>query len=530
MLKVFIGFVVSVVLLSSAFIPAGFPRAYAASNNAMITQIQAGGVGAATQEYIVVYNNSSEPIDITGWCLTNKSGASFVCFSTLIMGQTLFLPAYSHAVAASSSLTAMLPIGSVTASYIPTSQSSGSITGSADTITLVDNHGVIIDSHAWTAPIVAGMQFERHGVGIPMAYVDSDAASDWMVNISGPIPVDETQVDESIVDICPNIEDIQIVLPVMMEINETGECVEQYVMTLTITEVFPNAVGSDEGNEFIEIFNPNDQAVSLSDYQLRIGPQYEDAYYFPNGVVIEPHEYHHFTNADIPFTLLNSSSGLLLKLVDGPIVSDVPVYTNPKEGESWAFINGGWLYTNTPTPGAENRVSSSIPSVPEIKEIIQPCPANQYRNLETNRCRLMSVAAVVTPCKDGQYRSQETNRCRSSATESTTPSPCKADQERNLETGRCRNIVSSSEPAPCKVGQERNPDTNRCRTVTKMPAADYGVLGAETKNSGNWYMLAAVGGVLLLALVYAIWEWHDEIGKFFRGRYKDLRRFARFRK
>ena len=107
---------------------------------------------------------------------------------------------------------------------------------------------------------------------------------------------------------------------------------------------------------------------------------------------------------------------------------------------------------------------------------------------------------------------------------------CKADEERNPDTNRCRKIATSSVPAPCKEGQERNPDTNRCRTITKMPNADYAVLGAETKNSGNWYAVAAISGVMILALGYAIWEWHDEIGKFFKKRFKFIARFARIRK
>jgi hypothetical protein len=104
---------------------------------------------------------------------------------------------------------------------------------------------------------------------------------------------------------------------------------------------------------------------------------------------------------------------------------------------------------------------------------------------------------------------------------------CNEDEERNPTTNRCRKIVVASVAAACKEGQERNLETNRCRTVTKMPSADYAVLGAATENEGNWYVWAVIGGVVLLALGYAIWEWHDEMGKFFRQQYVRVIRFAR---
>jgi hypothetical protein len=63
-----------------------------------------------------------------------------------------------------------------------------------------------------------------------------------------------------------------------------------------------------------------------------------------------------------------------------------------------------------------------------------------------------------------------------------------------------------------------------------MPHADYAVLGAESNQGGNWYVLATIGGILLLALAYAVWEWHDELGKFFRRYYGRFLQFARIRK
>jgi len=529
MLKVFLGFLVSVVglLLSSAYVS----PTYAASASVLMTHIQAGAVGAATQEFIVLYNNSPDDVDISDWCLTNKNNAVITCFNSPA-GQKMYIPPYAHAVAASSSLSMILPIGTVTSTYTPFSQSSGSLIGSGDTVSLLDNMGYVVDRHAWTTSLSAGMQFERHGIGSPVIYQDTDMSADWSVTLPGILAVDETYIDTTIVDACPNIEGVQPSVPIGKERDIMGECVDSSIPPLMLTEILPNPAGGDEGHEFIELYNPNDVAIDLVDYRLLIGPNDENMYSFPSESSMQPGSYMSFSNSAIPFTLLNSSSHVVLTFWTGIIVSEAPRYIDPKDDQSWAVIDDVWQYVSHSTPGVVNVIMSDDPVevlVPSL--MIQPCAANQYRSPDTNRCRLLSTSSsTVTPCKDGQYRSEETNRCRNIASEAATITPCQADQERNLGTNRCRNSVAATDPAACKEGQERNPDTNRCRTITKMPDAGYGVLGAETKNNGNWYVLAAVGGVTLLALGYAIWEWHDELAKFFRKLASRVGQFARMRK
>ena len=534
MLKVFLGFVASVVvLLSGAYVPLAIPKAYAASASMLITQIQAGAIGAPTKEFIVIYNNSLDEVDISGWCLTNKNNVMIVCFGASTAGQALYVPGYKHAVAASTVLTSTLPPGTVTSAYTPISQSSGSITSSNDIISLIDHSGIQVDQRSWKTSITAGMQFQRrYSASLPVIYQDTNTAEDWSIVTSGELPANETTLDMTAADMCPNIEGVQTLLPIGKVINEAGGCVDLATVHLNVTELLPNAIGSDKGQEFIEFHNPNNQALSLSNYTLYVGPQYNDGYDFPDGAVIQPQSYLSFSNKDILFTLLNSSSNVRVVLKNGTVVSeDVPAYVDPKDGESWALIDNLWQYTNQPTPGAVN-----LPMVDarlHIQEIVTlpSCVANQYQSPETDRCRTVATGgSLPTPCKDTQYRSQETNRCRNTVVDNKTVTLCSKGEERNPDSQRCRKIVAATQPTACKEGQERNPDTNRCRTMTKMPTADYGVLAPDTKSGGNWYVWLAAGGVLLLALGYAVWEWHDEIGKFLRKCSSRILRFARIRK
>ena len=318
-------------------------------------------------------------------------------------------------------------------------------------------------------------------------------------------------------DICPNIGGIQTGIPdgYKIETSNTGNSCLLDLLPLKITELLPNPIGSDVGGEFIEIFNPNANDVSLSNYVLNVGSSVSN-YVFPTGSIIGVGKYISFSNDDIKFTLVNTTGKIDLMSADGQVIDETPAYINPNDGMAWALINEVWQYTDQPTPGGANIASTvKLISDPMSVSRLEPCAANQYRSLETNRCRLISTSnSTLAPCKDGQYRNEETNRCRSIASNVTALAPCKTGQERNPDTNRCRSVAAvlgASNLAPCKAGQERNPDTNRCRNVAgAMLKADYAP-EQTSQSSGNsimWWSLAAVGSV---AIVYGLWEWRQEI-------------------
>lgn len=513
MLKYICGSVLSFVIFITI---ACAPPTHATSADIIITQISAGGVGVATQELVVIYNNSSHDVDITDWCLTNKSNVTFACFGYQTSNDAMYLSAYSFATAGSSALATAIGFNNFTITYTPTNQSSGSIVGGSDTISLLDKTGTVIDSYGWTTTIVGGMvAMRRYNQESPRIYTETDQISDWFIDSHIFIPDDQTVRIEQY-DACPNIEGVQIELPEGYEFGQTGDC-RLHLYPLILSEILPNASGSDQGHEFIEICNPNDLPLSLDRYILWVGQSLEKSYTFPAGITIDAKSYKVFFNTDIAFSLLNSSSRVRLT-ADDEVLDESPVYDDPDDDTAWALIDGGWQYTNQPTPGVSNLSSLENPTTDEeeISSDLQACADNQYRSPETNRCRLIQVtSSTPTPCKDGQYRSEETNRCRNIVT-APTVTPCSDDQERNPETGRCRKVAVETAPPACKEGQERNPETNRCRTVKAISKADYAVLGVQTTNNSNLYMWLTIGAIILLALAYTAWEWRYELRRVVR--------------
>lgn len=324
---------------------------------------------------------------------------------------------------------------------------------------------------------------------------------------------DDGSCSEPPIDVCANLDGLQIILPTGYA--RSGDiCVPLESRTLWLDEILPNAGGDDTGREFIELYNPNDSPISLDGYVLYIGKNFEKAY--PLSAVAEKptipaYGYATFSDGDLGVTLLNTSNGIRLVAPAGNVVSET-YYSEPKDDQSWAYIDGIWQYTIVPTPDKVNEPTPQEGSVLAVSTYA-PCSAGKYRNPLTNRCRTIEDdVAILVACQEGYYRNPETNRCRKIALAAAL-APCQVGYTRNPETNRCRKDEADDGLTPCKVGQERNPETNRCRKVLAdvanplvNPAATQTL--PQSNSSLPWVLgVAAIG-----AIGYGVFEWRHEIG------------------
>ncbi|MDN5275494.1 MAG: hypothetical protein JWN33_143 [Candidatus Saccharibacteria bacterium] len=574
----------------------GISNVHAEAGNVVISQIKPANI--STARLIELYNNSTSPTEITGWCVfyssaSNLSLAQATCFNGTSVAEHLFLPSYSSLLVASAELNIVsdsvlvIGLGTGTAGHIYLKDASGQERDRVGWGTAVNPEGGI------PATIGTTKVIERKGV-IGSALQDTNQNSndffqsqlrpiyqtgalyeelDVCQNLNGiqTMPPDGFNTDGTnctlpAVDDCSNIDGVQVLPPAGYGADETGKCFvdqclnmnglqidipadyrqlegqdceqidlcdnidgaqlvvpENFGMDasqcffisapLKVTELLANKDGTDANNEFIEIYNSSDQMVELDNYLLQLGTAFDKSYHFPSGAVIGPHGYYVLSNADVPYSLLNTSSQVRLVTIDGQEVARSDPYVDPKEDEAWALIDGQWQYTNQPTPGLPNLAWLEETTVgTDDTTALKPCADNQYRSPETNRCRLIAVATVLAPCKDGQYRSEQTNRCRSIASDIISLVPCAEGQERNPLTNRCRQMLTAStDLVPCKEGQERSPETNRCRNIVSMPDVGYPVLGAQTfaqQGSGMTWLFVGAGS---LAAGYGVWEWRVEL-------------------
>lgn len=550
------------------------PVADAASANVVISQLQTAGSGTGTagQEFIELYNNSDSDVNVTGWYLTYSSASdasqSTVFRMTTVDAQTaLWLKAKSYALIVSPDYkTATGIAGDGTFTYV------NGMAATAGHVRLYDGSNMEIDKVAWGATTVTppevtaptpqgGKSLQRSGIGV-LQDTDNNA-TDFMI-ITPVLHATNPYEVVTIIDVCPNVAGIQQTIPGGYLADESGNCqvdscinivglqvsvpdgydsddagncvqhdecsnitgVQTLVpdnmiratgndcvwdlTPLVLSEVLPNAAGSDTGNEFVEIYNPTNRVVDLSLYSIRVGVNSDKVYAFPAGATIAPFEYRIFSDSAMKFTHVNTTGRVLLVGVDDVPYGDTGVYDSPGDDMAWALIDGAWQYTNQSTPGAQNHTSVVAPEE-ETEVIVAPCASGKYRNPLTNRCRnIESDASVLSTCEADQYRNPETGRCKKIVT--VTSALCKEGQYRSEETNRCRNIVTASTQKPCKDTQYRSEETGRCRNIvaTSVPESAFAVQPVKDSAMAfvGWW---ALGGVGLLALGYAGWEWRTEI-------------------
>lgn len=122
-----------------------------------------------------------------------------------------------------------------------------------------------------------------------------------------------------------------------------------------ITELFPNPASpaSDANDEFIELYNPNTQTIDLTGYTLQSGNTFSYSYIFTTDS-LGPGEYKAFLITQTGNILSNTSGQARLLDSSGAVVAQTNAYDTADDGDTWAFINGAWQWTSTPTPSAEN--------------------------------------------------------------------------------------------------------------------------------------------------------------------------------
>lgn len=288
--------------------------------------------------------------------------------------------------------------------------------------------------------------------------------------------------------------------------------------------------------DYVKLYNGTQSEVDLSPYRLRTdsggeAPGVGNAVSLAAYGSIEPGGFVAIYLRDDGRDLQLTDSGGFIWLEDqegigGPYQSTVIQYPSfgsaSKQGWSWAQKGAGtWEWTVSPQPLGANQFTLPIEEKTSKAGVTyKPCAPNQYRNPETNRCKLKAVAtSALAQCAPGSVRNPETNRCRKVTAAASLLTPCKERQVRNPETNRCRSAtLGANQFKPCAPGQARNPETNRCRKVgnplTNVAAVKPQDL-ATLPQSFPWGNLI-LGATGVAALGYGVYEWRVELRQFGR--------------
>jgi hypothetical protein len=133
-----------------------------------------------------------------------------------------------------------------------------------------------------------------------------------------------------------------------------------------INELLPNPADpkTDSEDEFIEIYNSNDQPFDISGFKIQTGTTTLHTYTFPSSTLIPAKSFTTYYSIDTNLSLSNSGGQVRLLDPAGSIISQTEVYPTADDGQAWALADGKWYWTAQPTPGATNIVHQPLLAKP----------------------------------------------------------------------------------------------------------------------------------------------------------------------
>ncbi len=299
---------------------------FAAQKSVLISEVQTGSSDSASDEFVEIYNNSDQTVDIGGWSLYYKSSTGktwskkatiadsssvashdFWLFSSVIAGDTHFASGFSE---------------------------------SGGNIQLRNKVGEVQEQFAWgtgDSPLGQPATVAQGGQSMYRLY---DEVTHQMAN---------TDNNFSDFDVANNPSPSAV--PVV-EVLEPDPSPRAYPV-LKLTELFPDPVTpqTDAADEFIEIYNPSNEVVGLDGWKLRDDSGKE---FIVKAKTIPAQGYLALNITETGITLNNTGDTITLINPNGDELDQSADYGNAKAGMSWSLINGEWDWATAPTPGTVN--------------------------------------------------------------------------------------------------------------------------------------------------------------------------------
>lgn len=325
----------------------------APANQIVISEIQTASASDASQEFVELYNPTSASISVDNWTMeyASSSGTTWTKKATLSGA----VPAFGFFLISTSGYMA----GDVV-------MSSG-LAGAGGHLRIKNSSGTVIDLVGWgTAAHPEGAAIEAPIAGgsverIP-GRLNSSAGNGEDTNTNSLDFVLRDMAEPQ--RISSAVEDPSLALPPTPDPDpgETDPIPVTTYLPVYITEALPDPASplTDAKDEYIELFNPNDVAVSLKGYTIRTGSNFR-SYYTIGEVSIAPGAYMSFYSVDTKLGLPNSGGAVQILDPLGNILDVTDTYGTTKVGQAWADINGVWVWTLEPTPGAANVLSEPAP-------------------------------------------------------------------------------------------------------------------------------------------------------------------------
>ena len=314
-----------------------------------------GTTNSVNDEWLELYNNTENPINLDGWQLVAQDGTPKITLAGTIPANGFYLLERTNDDT----------VPGISADKIYTS----ALENSGENLKLYDNLNNIVDevncSEKWLAGDNAAKQTMERKIDNNWQTSQNPGGTPKTKNsiVVQTEPQPQTRFDEPAV----------------------GDSHQQvYPSGIIINEILPSPKGQDEKEEWIEIFNQNNFEIDLSNWQITDIEGKTTTFTFLAGTKITPNGFLVLFRPTTKITLNNDGDGLNLIQPDGKIIDSVSYEKAPLD-QSYNRIDSDWTWSTVLTPGKANiipkeeketevlkeKIGENIPKE-EVKEKIKP--------------------------------------------------------------------------------------------------------------------------------------------------------------
>lgn len=332
-------------ILGLGFLPY---QAFAASVPILISELQTGTTASASQEFVELYNPTDQDVNLNSWTVEYKpassgSWAKRATLAGIIKSHGFYLIAPK--------------------TYLPQADNdfSSGLSGTGGHVRLLDDSKTVMDLVGWSETANAA---ETAPAPAPPAGQSIERLAGRLIEDGGNAVDTDDNSKDFVIRTTPQPQSTASALEVPAASNDLPDPdkpvddpspVAVSYLPLQLSELLINPASplTDAKDEFIEIYNPNSQPVSLNGYTLRTGSDFHD-YYVLGEVNIAPNDYYTVYSSDSHLSLTNSGGAAQLLDPTGAVVSQSDNYEAAPDGQSWALIDGSWQWTLQTTPDRPN--------------------------------------------------------------------------------------------------------------------------------------------------------------------------------
>jgi hypothetical protein len=348
------------------------------SQNIIINEIAWAGTEASyNDEWIELYNNTGQAINLEGWTLMAEGGSPEIVLTGKIPGFGFYLL----------ERTDDTTVPDILADQIYT----GALSNNGEHLKLFNNQNNLIDQvnclNGWFGGDNSTKQtMERKN---PLLMPDQN---NWQTSEESE-GTPKSQNSKSTKVKSPESGSPETSLENKDEVIN-GQNIS-YPSGIIFNEILPSPEGPDAENEWVEIFNKNSFEVNLSGWKISDVMGSVKAYIFPEGVKIQGLEFLILSRVETKITLNNDEDSLILSQPNDKIIDEVS-YKKAPQGKSYALTESGWDWNNSPSPGKINTVETPETSGDE-KELNEEIKNgnNEFSLLKKENQGLADVSSLI---------------------------------------------------------------------------------------------------------------------------------------